>query len=139
VAQTYQLQPVDIGRDISVTVTATRPAYKPGSFTTAAITVAKRASALRAALAKRTVTRSQRALLAVVLKVAGVRSPTGVVKVLDGRRTVAKVKLTASRAGKATVRLPRLKPGAHRITAVYAGTATIAAATSKVVTLTVKK
>ncbi|HEY0951847.1 Ig-like domain repeat protein, partial [Nocardioides sp.] len=139
VAQTYQVDPADAGRALSVTVTAARAGYQPGTFTTSKIAVAKRASALRATLAKKTVARSQRALLAVVLKVAGVRSPKGVVKVLDGKRTIARVKLTASRAGKATVKLPRLKPGAHRLRAVYAGTSTIAAAASKVVTLTVKR
>ncbi|MBI2244177.1 MAG: Ig-like domain repeat protein [Nocardioides sp.] len=139
VAQTYQVQPTDAGRDVTVTVTATRPAYKPGTFTTSPIAVAKRAAVLRATLAKKTIAKSQRGVLALVLKVAGVTSPTGRVKVLDGRKVVSKLKFVSGKKGKATVRLPRLKPGVHKLKAVYAGTATISGARSKVVKLTVKK
>jgi Bacterial Ig-like domain (group 3) len=61
------------------------------------------------------------------------------VKVLDGKKVVSTLKLVAGKRGKATVRLPKLKPGVHKLTAVYAGTATIAGARSKVVKLTVTK
>lgn len=139
VAQTYQVQPADAGRSVTVTVTATRPAYKPGSFTTAPISIAKRSSAIKATLAKKTVRKGQRAVLALVLKVAGVSSPTGAVKVLDGKRVISKLKIAAGKKGRATAKLPGLKPGVHRLTAVYAGTATIAGARSKVLVLTVRK
>lgn len=139
VAQTYQVQPADTGRSITVTVTATRPAYKPGSFTTAPISIAKRSSALKATLTKQTVRKGQRAVLALVLRVAGVTSPTGAVKVLDGKRIISKLKIAAGRKGRASLKLPRLKPGTHRLTAVYAGTATIAGARSKSLELTVRK
>ena len=139
VAQTYQVQPADSGRSVTVTVTATRPAYRPGTFTTAPISIAKRSSALKATLAEQTVRKSQRAVLALVLRVAGVTSPTGAVKVLDGKRVISKLKIAAGKKGRAGVKLPRLKPGVHRLTAVYAGTATIAGARSKVLKLSVRK
>jgi len=139
VAQTYQVDAADVGRSLTVTITAARSGYEPGTFTTSKVAIAKAASALRASLAKKAVSRTQRAVLTVVLKVAGVSSPTGVVKVLDGKRSIAKVKLVPGRSGKATVKLPRLKAGAHRLSAVYAGTSTIAGAASKVLTLTVRK
>jgi hypothetical protein len=139
VAQTYQAQPADAGRRLTVKVTATRPAYKTGTFTTAAVTVARLASAVRATLAKKVVRKGQRATLAVLVKAAGVVSPTGVVKVMDGKRVLKRVTVAKGRKGKATLTLSGLKPGVHRLKASYAGTATIAAAASKVVRLTVRK
>jgi hypothetical protein len=139
VAQTYQVDATDIGQSLTVTITAARAGYQPGTFTSPSIAVAKRSSTLKATLAKTRVAKSQRAALGVLLKVAGVTSPTGRVKVLDGKKVVSTLKLVAGKRGKATVRLPKLKPGVHKLTAVYAGTATIAGARSKVVKLTVTK
>ena len=139
VAQTYQIDTADFGRSLTVTITAARAGYQPGTFTTSKVAVAKRAATLRATLAKKTIAKSQRGVLALVLKVAGVTSPTGRVKVLDGKKVVSRLEFAAGKRGKATVRLPRLKPGVHKLKAVYAGTATIAGAKSTVVRLTVRK
>jgi hypothetical protein len=139
VAQTYQVDAADAGHTLAVTVTAARSGYQPGTFTTSAIQVAKLASSLKATLAKKTVKKGQRATLALLLKVAGVASPTGVVKVLEGKKTLGTVTLAPGKAGKAKLKLPKLKPGVHKLQAVYAGSSTVAAATSKVVRLTVKK
>lgn len=139
VAQTYRIDAADIGRNLTVTITAARAGYQPGTFTTSKVTVAKRAATLRATLVKTTIAKSQRGIIALVLKVAGVTSPTGRVKILDGAKVVSKLKFTAGKKGKANVRLPRLKPGVHKLKAVYVGTATISGAKSKMVRLTVKK
>ncbi len=66
VAQTYQVLTADVGHPLSVTVTATRPAYKAGKFTTSAVTVAKLVSTVAATLSKKSVTQGQKATLAMV-------------------------------------------------------------------------
>lgn len=137
VAQTYQVDKADVGRDLAVLVTATRPAYKAGKFTTAPVHVAKLASSLRATLAKKTVARGRAASMTLVLTVPGMGSPTGAVKVMDGARVVKKAAFAAGRHGVVVVRLTKLKPGVHKLRAVYAGSTTVAGATSKVVRLTV--
>jgi hypothetical protein len=139
VAQTYQVQRADAGRRLTVKVTATRPAYQAGTFTTAAVTVTRLASTVRATLAKKVVGRGQRATLAVLVKTAGVVSPTGVVTVMDGTRVLRKVTVAKGRKGKVALSISGLRPGIHRLRADYAGTATIAAASSRVVRLTVRR
>ena len=62
VAQTYQVTTADIGKALSVMVTATRPAYKAGKFTTASVTVARMASTVTATLSKKSVTKGQKAI-----------------------------------------------------------------------------
>ncbi|GAA1134470.1 Ig-like domain repeat protein [Nocardioides aquiterrae] len=139
VAQTYQVESADVGRDLAVLVTATRPAYKAGRFTTAPVHVAKLASTLTASLASKTVKKGKAATMRLVLKVPGVASPTGAVKILDGSRALAKGAFAKGGHGRLVVRLAKLKPGKHRLKAVYAGSPTVAGATSKVLTLTVAR
>jgi hypothetical protein len=137
VAQTYQAQLADAGRSLTVTVKATRPAYKPGTFTTAGITVAKVATSLQAKTAKSTIKKGRAAVLALLLKAPGVAKPAGVVTVFDGKKLLKKLTLAPGKRGMTSVRLAGLKPGLHRLTAVYAGSPTLAGATSKVVRLKV--
>ena len=59
---------------------------------------------------------------------------TGTVVIRDGRKVVR----TVAVKGRATVKL-RLKPGKHRLSASYAGSATAKAATSAVRTIVVKR
>jgi hypothetical protein len=139
VAQTYQAQLADAGKSLSVTVRATRPAYKPGTFTTAGLTVAKVVSTLQAKAARSTVKKGQKATLTLLLKAVGFASPTGAVKVFDGKKLLKSLSLGPRDKGRSTVKLAGLKPGMHKLTAVYAGTASLAGATSKVVKLTVTK
>jgi hypothetical protein len=139
VAQTYQVDQADVGQDLAVLVTATRPAYKAGKFTTAPVHVAKLSSKLTAALAKKTVKKGKAATLRLALKVPGVGSPTGKVTILDGTKALTKAAFAKGKHGKLVVKLAKLKPGVHKLKAVYAGSATVAGATSKVVKLTVTK
>ncbi|GCD89802.1 Ig-like domain repeat protein [Nocardioides sp. LS1] len=136
VGQQYQVQGVDAGKDLSVVVTATRPAYRPGSFTTANIHVAKLASTLSASLAKSTIRKGSAAVMKLALKVPGLAKPAGAVRIMDGSKVLKKVRLTS---GKASVRLTKLKPGLHKLRAVYAGTAAVSGSRSRVLKLTVKK
>lgn len=135
---TYPVSLADVGRTLTVTVTATRPGYRPGTFRTAGVTVAKVASTLKATAAKKRIKKGQRAVLTLTLKAAGIAGPTGVVKIVDGKRVVKTLTFNAGQLGKRTTRI-KLKPGVHRLKAVYAGTATIARAKAKVVKVTVRK
>lgn len=136
--RTHTVTASDVGHTLTVIVTATRAGYRPGTFRTAGETVpaAKARSVLTATLSKKTVRQGRLATLRLVLTAVGVSAPSGRVKVLDGARVIKRLSLTA---GKATVRLTKLKPGVHRLKAVYAGSDTVLGATSKVVRLTVKK
>lgn len=128
----------DVGHTLTVVVTATRPGYSPGTFRTAGATVpaAKAASTLTASLSKKVIKKGRAAKLTLVLTAVGVSAPSGAVTVMDGRKVLKQISL---KAGKATLRLTKLKPGVHKIRAVYAGSDTVLGASSKVVKLTVKK
>jgi hypothetical protein len=139
VAQTYQATASDIGTALAVAVTAVRPGYTSGAAETPAVAVAKRHSAVRAALAKKVVRRSERAVVKVRLVVPGVQRPTGTVRVLDGRHVVGKGTVRPKAWGSLSLRLARLKPGTHRLRAVYAGSPTVASSSSRVVRLTVRR
>jgi hypothetical protein len=139
VAQTYQAQLADAGTSLSVTVRATRPAYRPGTFTTAGLTVAKVVSSLRAKASKSSIKKGQQAVLTLLVRAAGIASPTGLVTIYDGKKLLKKLTLGPGKKGTGTVRLSGLKPGQHRLTAVYAGTPALSGATSKVVKVKVTK
>ncbi|RIJ76917.1 Ig-like domain repeat protein [Nakamurella silvestris] len=103
------------------------------------LTVTKAVSTVKVKVAKTTVKAGTRAKLTVSVAAAGV-VPTGKVVIkagAAGRTTVASVVLTAKHTGIVTVTLPVLAKGKHKITAAYAGTASIAARTSAALTLTV--
>ncbi|MGZ6793103.1 MAG: Ig-like domain repeat protein, partial [Mycobacteriales bacterium] len=136
VGQQYQVQRADAGHRLTATVGATRPAYKPGTFTTAYLTVARLASSLTASLAKATIARGKAAVLRLTLRVPGVSGASGVVKVLDGAKVVRTVTV---RRGTATAKITHLKPGKHRLHAVYAGTTSVAGSSSRTLRLTVKR
>lgn len=138
-AATYVPTVQDVGHVLTVTVTARRPGYRPGTFRTAGVSVPKLASRLTASLAEATITRGRPASMTLVLAVADQPGPTGRLRVLDGTRVIKTVRLTAADGGRVVVRLGRLAPGTHRLKASYAGSDVAAGATSKVVRLTVRR
>ena len=74
-----------------------------------------------------------------VVKSAGGVVPTGKVTVLDGKKKLTTVTLKRAAKGHWKLRLRGLKPGVHKLRAAYAGSPTVAGATSKVVKLKVAK
>jgi hypothetical protein len=139
VAQTYQPTVGDIGSAISVAVHAVLPGYAAGAGRSPAVTIHKLRSTIHASLAKKVVHRAQRAVVRLRLLVPTTRRPTGLVKVLDGRRVVGKAVFTRRAQGARTLHLVRLKPGVHRLKAVFVGTPKVARSSSKVVRLTVRR
>jgi hypothetical protein len=103
-------------------------AVRGGTSAPVVVDVTKARSTTRVTAPKR-VREGKRARLAVRVAVPGVAAPNARLVVRDGKRVVARVAL---KAGRATVRLPRLAKGRHRITVSYAGTANVAGSTSAV-------
>lgn len=136
VAQTYQVTREDIGTAITVAVTATRPAYKAGKFTTAALSVAKVASSVKAKVTPTKVAQGKKVTVRVAVKARSGVQPTGTVAIYDGRKKLKTVSVAKAAKG---VRLAGLKPGVHKLRAVYAGSSAVAPAKSKVAKLTVTK
>ncbi|GGO72771.1 Ig-like domain repeat protein [Nocardioides deserti] len=132
---TYVVQLADIGKRLTVDVTATATGFSEtvASATTAG-TVNRLTSVTAAKLAKKKIRKGTKAKVVVTLRSAGV-ARTGQVRIYDGRRVLK----TLSVKGKKTVKLPKLGVGKHRIKVTYLGSRTTAPSTSKVVVLKVVK
>lgn len=124
-----------VGKLVVVTARATRTGYPAGTATSAAVRVAKVAPSLTLKVVKAKGKKGKKAkgtTVSVTVKAAGV-VPTGKVTVRIGKKAVGTVTL---KKGTGTLKLKKLKKGKHQLVASYAGTAVLAPATSK--TLTVK-
>ena len=99
-----------------MTVTATRAGYQPATFTTSALPVAKLASAT-SLKGKKKARVGKPVRVKVGVLVDGF-APDGVVSILDGSKTLKRLRIAR---GTKKVKLPKLSKGKHVITAVYAG------------------
>ena len=136
---TYTPTVEDVGHVLTVTVTATRPGYRPGTFRTSGVSVPKLVSSLTATVAAKKIKQGKRTTMTIVLSIPGLDGPTGTLTVLDGTRALTTIALAAAKAGKVVVPIRGLKPGVHRLKATYAGSDLASEATSKVVKLKVTK
>ncbi|WGL51828.1 Ig-like domain repeat protein [Nocardioides sp. BP30] len=102
------------------------------SATTAPPVVKKVAATVTLKVAKK-VKHTKKVPLTVTVKAS--KAVTGAVTVYDGKKKLASATLSG---GKASIKLKKLKKGKHKIKATYAGSATVAAASSKTVTVTSK-
>lgn len=133
---TYRSVAADVGHTLTVTVTATRPGYRPGTFRTAGVEVQKLGSSLTASLPKRSVKQGKPASIRLLLTVPDGIDVGGPVTIYDGAKAIRKATVGDTPV---TVKLGKLKPGTHRLKAVYAGSDTVESATSEVVKLKVVK
>ncbi|MEC9052631.1 MAG: Ig-like domain repeat protein, partial [Actinomycetota bacterium] len=115
-SSTYVVSTDDLGSTLAVTVTATRAAYAPGLFTTSALPVAKLASATT--LKGKKMARVGKPVRVKVGVLVDGFAPDGVVSLLDGTKTLKRLRIAR---GTKKVKLPKLSKGKHVITAVYAG------------------
>ncbi|MCW2850975.1 MAG: hypothetical protein JWM84_639 [Nocardioides sp.] len=97
----------------------------PAVYTSKTVVVPKAASTVSGVVKKGTFT--------VTVKVPGLPKPTGKVTVLKGKKVVGKGVVVAKKRGVVVIKL-KLKKGKHKLTIVYAGTATVAGS-KKVVTI----
>lgn len=119
------------------TIRAVMPAGHDWDSGLQSITVAKARSSVSQSIASK-VSRKKKAKLTVTVKVAGVASPTGQLRVYDGKKRIATANLSSTGKGKRVVSLPKLSKGKHRIKTVYVGTTDITGRTSSTRTVTSK-
>lgn len=119
----YRLTPADAGKNVSVTVFASKPGFADGSAAAPAVAVAKLVSKTVAALSASRIKVGARVKLGIAVTVPGVAGPAGIIKVMDGTKTIKTVTLFTYKNGKITLKLPKLKKGKHRIRAKYLGDA----------------
>lgn len=137
-ASTYVLRAGDVGSSLALAVTARRPGYQPGVAAAGPVRVAKSATATRLALPKKVIRQGAKGLLKITLTATGLK-PFGKVKVFDGRRLLQTYTVRSSDNGTRIVKLPKLKPGKHTLTARFLGDSTVKASRSKAVVLKVRR
>jgi hypothetical protein len=76
--------------------------------------------------------------LKIILAATGAK-PSGKIKVYDGAKLLKGYSVRKVDNGVRIVKLPLLKPGKHKLKAVYAGSTSVLGSKSKVVTLKVLK
>lgn len=127
----YRPVVADATRALSVLVTATRSSYETGSATTAPVVIPRMTSTTKLTLPSGTAkAKAGRAKVkaTITVIVAGWPTPTGQVRVRDGKKVIAKAKLKKN--GTVVVKLKKLKKGKHKLVATYDGTTTAAKSTS---------
>ena len=135
----YALTPTDATREVAAQVSAGLLGFELGSFATSPVHVAKMRSTVSARLVRKAVRKTQHTMVRLTLRAPAGAARTGVVRVLEGRKVVGRGSFRPGHRGLTYVRIARLKPGVHRLKAVYAGSRTIAGSSSRVVRLTVRR
>ncbi len=138
-AATYAIKPEDAGKDLSVTVLASKAGFNDGASTAASVTVPKMKSTTTSTLSKTRIKKGKTVKVGVKVLVPGVPTPSGVVKIQDGVKTLKSFTMDPFRKGVMTVKLStkKLKPGRHKIKLVYMGNASTEKSKAKVIRLIV--
>jgi hypothetical protein len=134
----YRLTPEDAGKNVGVTVLATKSGFADGSANAAAVAIAKLKSTTTATLSATRIKPGQRAKVGITVAVPGVKGPVGVIKIMDRTKVLKKLTLVTAKNGKITFKLPKLKKGKHRILVKYLGDATTQGSRSKAMRLSVQ-
>lgn len=109
---------------------------------TATVNVVKAASTSKATLAAKKVKTNKAAKVTVKVAISGVPTGTyasGTVTVFDGSKKLKTVSLKAAAKGSATVTLPKLKAGTHKLKAVYSGNGDVMTSTATTTLKVAKK
>lgn len=134
----YRVEAPDAGRVLAIRVTARREGYQDGISTSQSVTVSKIASSSAARLSTSRTSPRRRVRMFVKIVASGISSPTGTVRVKQGRKSIKKVSLGADKAGRITIRLPRLRRGTYRLQAAYSGNSQVKGSRSGRVRLVVR-
>ena len=129
----YVVTLADLGRDLSLRVTATRTAYAPGSFTTAGLPVARVATSTTAKAARKKIRQGRAAVLRITVD-AGAASPDGKVRIDEGTKRLRTFKVAN---GTKKVRVTGLGRGKHVLRVGYLGSATTEASKARKVVVRV--
>lgn len=138
-SSSYRLTPEDAGRDVSVTVIATKAGFADGASTSAAVAVSRMAATISGTLKSERVKVKKKAVLSVVLSVPGLETPQGAIQVLDKGKKIAQMTMAPVHKGKTSFKLTKLKKGKHKLQVVYLGNAQTFGAKSKTIVLYVVK
>ncbi|WP_457185341.1 Ig-like domain repeat protein [Nocardioides sp. P5_E3] len=135
----YTLTPEDAGKDVAVTVLASKLGFTDGSSTTPSVSVAKLVSTTTSTLSATRIKKGKTVKVGVTVAVQGVAAPSGTVKIQDGIKTLKTFTVDPFRKGVMTVKLSskKLKAGRHKIKLVYVGNASTASSHAKVIRLIV--
>jgi hypothetical protein len=135
----YTLTPEDAGKDVSVTVLASKQGFADGSATAPSVSVAKLTSTTTSTLSATRIKKGKVVKVGATVTVPGVPAPSGSIKIQDGVKTLKTFTLDPFRKGIMTVKLPtkKLKAGRHKIKVVYLGNASTNQSKAKVIRLVV--
>ncbi len=139
--QNYVLTPADAGKDISVTVLASKSGFADGSATAPSVFVEKMESTTSSTLSTTTIKRGKTVKVGVTLSIPGVPAPSGVLKIQDGVKTLKTFTMDPFRKGVMTTKLStkKLKVGRHKIKVVFVGNPSTNMSKSAVIRLIVKR
>ena len=138
-AASYAIKPEDAGKDLSVTVLASKIGFNDGASTSAAVAVPKMGSTTTSTLSKTRIKKGRTVKVGVTVTVPAIPAPFGQVKIQDGVKTLKTFTMDPFRKGVMTVKLStkKLKPGRHKIKLVYMGNASTETSKAKVIRLIV--
>jgi hypothetical protein len=126
----------DAGGKLALGITAENPGYRSVTIKTKAVRLDKASPKVSVKLSHRSIKASARGEVTVKIKVKGLESPDGKIRVKVGGKTTT-VALKTFDKGTIDIELPKLKKGTHKVTATYLGSRQLAKVVAKAVTLTV--
>lgn len=138
-ASIYRATEADASQPLTVVVSASKANWTDGSATTAPVVVAKLTSTTSGLLMPTILKPGQRSKLMVTVMAIGITAPTGTLIVKDGKKTITKVTLKASKLGKMTIKLKGFKAGKHKLKVSYSGSTSVLASASRVIKITVRR
>jgi hypothetical protein len=135
----YQLTPSDAGKDLSVVVFAKKNGYSDGSATAPAVAVSKLTSTTAFTMSTTRTSRKKKIAFGITVAVPGVEAPSGVVRIMDGVKTLKTLTMDPFRKGVLKTKLKVKKKGRHKIKVVYVGNATTGGSAAKTQRLIITK
>lgn len=136
---TYKVRAADVGHKLAVRVKASTFGYEPGFERSAPRLVAPWPVEAVGKLVSSTVRAGRAAKVKVVLLSDAPFDPTGLVKITERGRTLAKAQVVRSDDGRVTVSVRGLRAGKHSLVVTYGGSPVSASDVSPALTLTVRR
>ncbi len=117
--KTYKVKKADLGKKLSVKVTASLSGFPSRSATTAKVKVGKQSPSVAAKLSAKSIKASKKAKVTITVKTGSLtKKPAGTLKLSYGNKSKT-YNLKSSKKGKLTVTLPKLKKGTYKIKVKY--------------------
>jgi len=116
---TYAVKKADLGKKLSVKVTASLSGFPSRSATTKRVKVVKQTPSVGIKLKSKSIKRSQKAKVTITVKAGSItKKPAGKLKLTYGKSSRTYT-LKAAKKGKLIVTLPKLKKGTYKIKVKY--------------------